>query len=1444
MTIEEKKKIFVASTYEFTQLGSDEVIRNLMQSSLDPKSAPFVTFGADTQTFSTEVDPGDDRTLLTILHQVSNYVTAYESRGLAFDEEERVKPLEGTVTDDYIRDTRSQDGPLGDWLPDVDSDGQDALESLQHLTAFWTPRNGDIKILPHLYAQQITNLTGTSIYFEEAEQRCRLFHGQFSIALEKLQRLEPLLEIIKHQQAKQPLRAAADLLIWNPTQREARIEYVHIQPGHPSYHRIIVNKGERDLTRMVIGELRTHNLEHGVMEKPEKFSLGQARNDTKLQASSLWNDFVFESFGNPRNLEPVIPSKAGSKLGSDQKKLKRDSKDARIEMWSNKIVCGADPEVAPEAPIESSQPTGRRRLLVADSDDEEDETSRVKPTTIAQASKKDSPPKTESPTEPTQPVGRRRLLLVDSDDEEDEMLSAKPSSIAQTVKKDSLPRTESPTKPIQPTGRRRVLVADSDDEEDESSPAKPSTIAHAEKNADKHLLEDTESFIRKSSPRSVSNKSPYLSATSTPVHSQDCQTQSVLRPRSSRDPEILEVEAIEQAAIVDEPHPVASWTLPSSNALPRPCGSKSSVSSPSIHVVPEDGADTTLQRSRTPDHSRPTPFRPPLTPEMPDISTTPRPKFDSNAYRRPTTLSHGQRGFNIDATVRGGIRGNSSRGRGRSRSSRSGMWSDNDSHNPEARTLPLEASHRRGRGNYAGIVGAQIHTASRAGQDRPRGRGRGRGQGHLVELASGPSARGYHRVPPGFESFVPLERPASYWDQVGIRNIMDDPLEPTATHMPTEKLIDLSETQSFSSRVSTRTGIRFSEEGSEYRVASIPLPDQTRLKQNSIALALAAIEASQKQKEHSNRQEVANKKEADDRVPPTHSTMRQQGKNPGKTSTQQETKAERQARLAKAMREAYGSQPISQLPKPSPTEQSDEMSKWKRRRIAGEKNSVVAQAHPEILNAKAKEEQCSKLIKLLQSSFEAARAFNGRLNFDIGFGQVIASSGPHIQDQKLYDISGWNSLFDPPNGVHLSSATFTKILTTNGEDVDGVLRFRNPNKGDSNRLWSQDPGPTTVTYEFSCQNRFNEDFLIVVDQGGNYELRKGQITVGTVNMHVPESIWDCAATLSGHLIWPDPPETLTNSVDSFVQSLYVLPSKQKLIIVFRQPTDHEIKIKNLIVRRVSYHDCNLRDCQDVQLKVVESKSLLFKCHPEDRNLWQGYEAAQDEYETIAKEGRIHYELSIVHKQVTAALKGNEDLEIGEFTPSESTGKSILEKSVIRAMLDVATHMVSKMDFVGTRNVGTLMQLDIQDAKQKQDIVATIPPTRLSNVGLGHRSAQSTKTALAPMTLRGNAHSGRGSGWGSAMPAAHLGPGGRSWEEPVHGIRINEVAQVFLRPDGSKYRLGMGGAEVPVVEDGEEDIGTSTVFPDDSASHVGPLRPMGGGPSSGSSLVVSREKGFW
>ena len=128
-----------------------------------------------------------------MLRGLSAYVDYNASRPPAFDDEPRMRPMQGTHMDDFVQDNKSSAAdPLNFWSDD-ESDGQDALESLQHLTAFWTPRNGDIRILPPLYAEQITLLTGTTIFFEEAEKRCRLFQGDFSLALDKLLRLEPLL---------------------------------------------------------------------------------------------------------------------------------------------------------------------------------------------------------------------------------------------------------------------------------------------------------------------------------------------------------------------------------------------------------------------------------------------------------------------------------------------------------------------------------------------------------------------------------------------------------------------------------------------------------------------------------------------------------------------------------------------------------------------------------------------------------------------------------------------------------------------------------------------------------------------------------------------------------------------------------------------------------------------------------------------------------------------------------------------------------------------------------------------------------------------------------------------------------------------------------------------------------------------------------------------------
>lgn len=1175
--------------------------------------------------------------------------------------------------------------------------------------------------------------------------------------------------------------ATANLLIWPPNQKDARIEYVNMHQSHPSYRRVIVNKAEQSLFRKVIGELRPYNADMGTFEYLGRFALDGVNATGTIHASRVWDGYVFESFGDAKNMEPVITSNPGPRATSDQTAMNQDSSEARIAAWTSKVVSGADPEIAPEAPVEPTQPTTRRRVLV-DSDDEDDEP----PAGAAAASKS------------TRGDALEQATLVS-------LVSSASPSMSRT------------------TGVNNSI---------------------AEPDAEQDLIEDEEKSVLSSNTMLMAHKFPILSAISVPT--QGCVNRSQPYPAEQLE---FETESMAEERLAgsstgleldDEPAAAApSKTSTTTGFPPLPESLLDGPASPAQRR-PSSLAASSMQQLTTPGISIPPPPR--QTPAHAHVSASPplsRPTFDANAYGQTPKLTRGQgRGDPRRGKASSGgnnIRGNTSRGvnRGRGTASRGGNNSRGGAARPdsnnrhEAGPVQLPSSLRRG----ARQQGDNVRAFARA--SRPATGRRGRGgprQDDLIDVALGPldTNANVPRVPPGFESHVPLTRRSDDWAHTDRPNIMDEPIDRMADTMSS------SELHSVATRTSGRSGFRWSEEGADYRVTSLPTPNRAGIRQNSIAEAMAAIEAETRRKQagqqHQQKQDSPNKKASEEKMPPIHPTMHQQGKNPGKKSVQpQETKAERQARLEKAKLDAYGPAPVKQAPKPKASPEPGQMSKWKRQQIAKEKNSALTEAHPGIMEDKARDEQTSKLIGFLQPVFEAGRAFNGRLSFEISFGQVLVSPGPRFQDIKTYDMSGWHSLFDSKIGVLPSSTTFTKILTTNGADVDRVLDLKANTETEITTLWSRHPGPHSVSYEFSCKSRSNEDFLIIVDQSGKHELRKGLITVGMINIHIPECIWDASATLSGHLNWPDPPKSLTNSASAFVDSLYIVPDKEKLRIVFRQPTDHEIKIRNLIVKRISFHDSNLPDCEDVQLKVVEAKSLFFKHHPQDMNLWQGYEAATEDYTGVAREGRVHYELSIVHKKINHALVENETLEIGELTSEEMTGKNLLKKPVIRSLLDVATRMVGKIDFIGMHNRGTLMQLEILDAQRHRDITATMGPAGKTILG------QSTMMPSASTTARGHQPSARG----SSLPGANS----RVWQEPVHGIRTDTVAPIIVDPDGSKWRLGMGGARVPVVDD-EPQFGNSTVMPDDSASQAGGLAMGPGSRMPSARLAAIKEQGFW
>lgn len=586
--------------------------------------------------------------------------------------------------------------------------------------------------------------------------------------------------------------------------------------------------------------------------------------------------------------------------------------------------------------------------------------------------------------------------------------------------------------------------------------------------------------------------------------------------------------------------------------------------------------------------------------------------------------------------------------------------------------------------------------------------------------------------------------------------------------------------------------IQFSDAGSTHSTDHIP----SRNVDGSEHAQLAEQTAMRNQESLQNRI-------AQQDLPPFHSTMNQQGKNPGKSPNKQETKAQRKERIAKAMAEAHGDLPRAMPPVlPSIDRTSEAISKAKQALL--KKKPAFAKDSAELAEAERKMRyaQGKKLVEQLTPLFGITRRFSGKLFFEAQLGQVLISQTHQLIDQPLHSPESWAAIFGPGN-PNPSPSTFTRILTTNGADVDRALETKLPlgigNTRTNVKIWNASPGPVSVTYEFSCHSRSSEDFLIAIDQTGQYQLHKGAITAGMVNIHIPSQVWDASFVLTGSLTWLDPPDILINSVKTFRDSLYVLPGRSKLIMVFRQPSDHEIEIRNLVVRRISLHQCNLPGHENMQLKVTEVKSLLFKRHPQDNNLWQAYEKSDDDHSKLMRDGRIHYEMSIVHTGINASLTQNESLEIGELTKTDP--KSLLDHRTIQLMLELTVKMVSKLDYMGMSNIGTLYRIQQENEEQRRNLgnlLGTVAPPGSILPGGG--------TAVQQTQMRTN-----------TSPSRETPP---SLEMMPQGVRINTVAEIFVGPDGLKYRRGLGGAKIPVPDTQAAD--DDSILPEDSATQAGAL----------------------
>jgi hypothetical protein len=524
-----------------------------------------------------------------------------------------------------------------------------------------------------------------------------------------------------------------------------------------------------------------------------------------------------------------------------------------------------------------------------------------------------------------------------------------------------------------------------------------------------------------------------------------------------------------------------------------------------------------------------------------------------------------------------------------------------------------------------------------------------------------------------------------------------------------------------------------------------------------------------------------------------HGTMRQQAPKPGKKGKQAAKKLTDKERKQKIDNLLGNSSTSGASTKPMPPTASEVEVMSSRKKQALKNNpdvDPVAAAH--LTASQLTSKQTLNLIQYLNPLFAASQAFPGQLKFEIQLGQVLIAKTKNLvaEDIQLFSIKNWESAFSPPAGTQQPVATtFTNILTRNGHDIDRLLQMksaRGPGGRVPEKLFDQlKPGPSEISYEFQCQSKESEEFWVIIDSTGQYSIRKSTSTIGTVNLHYPANIWDARAILHGTAEFCEPEEETALIVASFMDSVYV-PAQDSLCITYRQPAENDMTVRSVTAKRTSLHNCQTMEGHDFQLQVVEVKDLFHRFHNKDKKLTQAFEKG---YPEMLEQDRIHYEVSIVHKHINNLLKQNQSLQTGDLTTGFSTGKNLLKPRFISQMLDLVNHIVSKIDWAGVHNNGTLVRTTQEEHDLAARVATTVPGTR--------RPAPS----FAGMTST--------AGPGTAM------------RTDVHGIRINTMAEMGYDADGKPVLIGMGGAMIPITAEGDDlQIPASELAPNDSASNVG------------------------
>ncbi|KAK5079814.1 hypothetical protein LTR70_003983 [Exophiala xenobiotica] len=1333
----------------------DDLISKFTDFYLDADNVPFVSY--DEQTHMFVLKSNDDlaiKTFAETFKSVLDYNQGILRKKDAFDilDEELIKPIKGTALPeiDDVGNILEHFGSGVDLIQiDAESDDDDSTENTSSggvPSLYWSPKCGDISILSNETAAAVANLTDCMICKEPESRRVRLINGNIYVALEKLQRLEALLDKLASHRAGHASNVDANLLSLSSQIPGTGVRYVSTT-RYPHLDRVIAQPPlEGYLEEAAIGEEYVWDQSERKHIRSENLpATSRDVHATPVRPSTIWTTFKLPTIGNPANAVPRTPSGGNSIASGDKKRSSipapsaEPSKflplqdQARMREWSRNVDSGADPAVPAEQPVEPEAEEDDElatRRVVEDSDSDVDLQIDAVPTTA-------------------------RLIASDSS-EEDEV----PRKAVATPTPVAIQQHRTPPTYLADRARRPLDRSDRDCDTTTLAPSSQSRRAAAN-------IVGAGSFFA-GIPRDDDKPEEALTAQRAGNTTANRNT-----PLARREPAARNRGrgfGYDGAADDDDKPNINISDDGTSRLTPM------SYRSPEPPYMPSNDFDSAkygAKRIRLPRPNQATGRASHV--KLPTSPTGPREPGQPHRfpYQVAGFIETSATNNPVDSLPRPSIDRDSSR------------WNRGEmeraKHKDSNQLIDVDDKETKSR-SILPPPGLTIHQRSNAISD------------DIAHILDGPLEE--------------IQRPS---------------LKPSWT-APTYPNEETSFSASSSSGSTRQMLFNYTPQ------TQLVKPNINSMQNDTLAHLQAmknmqSMRASRAATARHPTERIQEEGEVETRK--YHNTMNLKGPNPGNAkkskASAQESAAQRAERIAATMADAYGPVPKAKPANHSKTASSRSNLEPPSRKVQqlAKSNPIMAATHSDILQCNARKDVTDILVNRMRPMFEAARAFPGELDFEVQIGTILVMPSSQIKENKVCEPDRWQKIF---NGSGISpDVKFNNIVTCDGSDIDSILEMKlRGNK--ALKAWEKGtPGPSRMDFEFQCQDNTGRAFKLRFNIDGTYSIHPGYCTVGKVGIQCPGRTWDVCAVLGGISKWHDLSDDLESAVKDLVSSIHV-DAKEAMAVHFRVPASNVLTVHDVIVHRVSLHNWQSPKQEGVQLKVVESKSLYTRSHRVDKRLYFSFEKSHG---NMAENHRVHYEVSVVDKAVADAFEANKQLELGELTSAETTGASLLSAKRANIVLDAALSLVDKIDWAGKRNYGTLVRRGDERLAREQELSRIMPPAthttiaRPVQLNTGH-SVAGPRTAIASRT-------NVGSRFPAPTPTAL----------PIHGIRAGTHAQVYEDASGNLFRIGQGGAKIPVVREDELGVGSAEILPNDSSSQSGrrPRVPQ-------STIHTDKPAGFW